>query len=395
MTASLLDLKFIGALCVVVLFRRVWPDKHYAILGALSSALIIGLAAPQTLLAISAITVLFILPWQGLTQLARRSLWPKPLADALMPAGIISLVLVLVIFKVYRQFTVPWIGGPWLQQNLLALIGFSYFIFRAIDYMHIQIILKPQKIRIWDLLFYLLFPPTISSGPIHKYQDFSRQIEHPEPLRGQLVLRAAYRVTRGFFRKTVIAVIIDRILQDLLAASSLPLHYSVLALILLFLFFYFDFAGYSDIAIGFGLLLGIRVPENFRKPFLATSITEFWRNWHITLVDWFRDHVFIPLGGMRGTRLQAASLALLIMVLCGFWHGLNISMIAWGVWHGVNMFGEAMLGIRPVAPGLRSGPVYWFRVLGTNARAAFGCVFFLPGYRAIMKVLEGFAVWKF
>jgi alginate O-acetyltransferase complex protein AlgI len=136
--------------------------------------------------------------------------------------------------------------------------------------------------------------------------------------------------------------------------------------------------------------MGIKVPENFRKPFSATTVSEFWLNYHITLVDWFRDQVFIPLGGMKATRFNAACLAFLIMVLCGLWHGITLSFFAWGLWHGLLLFSEAIAGSRPVPPPQRHGVAYWSRVFWTNARVALGSVFFLPGTAAITKVLSGF-----
>jgi alginate O-acetyltransferase complex protein AlgI len=175
-----------------------------------------------------------------------------------------------------------------------------------------------------------------------------------------------------------------------LAIESPTASVSALIVAVLYLYFYFDFAGYSDIAIALGLLLGIKVPENFRKPFLATTISEFWRNWHITLVDWFRDHVFIPLGGMRSSRIGAGALALLIMVLCGLWHGLTLSFLLWGTWHGVALFIEAASGTKPIPPVARHGPRFWWRVLWTNSRVALAGLLFLPDTAAIIRVLRGF-----
>ena len=394
MTASFLDLNFVGALCLIGLLRCIWPQRYYAVFGAISSALVLGLAAPKSLLAICGITILFLLPLQSLSRLAGKSRLPKTVADCLIPASIAALVILLILFKIYRNFSVPWLGGPWLREDILALIGFSYFIFRAIDYLHIQIILKPNVTSTWQLLFYVLFPPTITSGPIQKYQDFYQQLRNPLPLSTSIIFSAVYRVTRGYFRKAVIAVIINGIVEKLLVTPRPTGFESILTVFFLYLYFYYDFAGYSDIAIGFGLLLGIRVPENFRKPFAATSVSEFWRNWHITLVAWFRDHIFIPFGGMRGSRLHAASLAFLIMVLCGFWHGLTLNFIVWGIWHGTNIFAEAMLGVKPIPPGLRRGSKYWLRVFWTNARVALGCIFFLPDSQTIMRVISGFATWR-
>lgn len=394
MTASFLNLNFVGALCLVGLLRYICPQKYYVVFGVLSSALIIGLASPKSLLVICGITILFILPLQALSRLAEKSRLPKIVKNSLMPAAITGLVVLLIYYKTYLYFSVPCLDGAWLRSNIVSLIGFSYFIFRAIDYLHIQLILKPKVISVWRPLYYVLFPPTITSGPIQKYQDFQQQIENPLPISKSLILSAIYRVTRGYFRKAVVAVIINGFVEKLLAIPNPTVFHSILVILLLYLYFYYDFSGYSDIAIGFGLLLGIRVPENFREPFKATSVTEFWRHWHITLVDWFRNHVFIPLGGMRGSRLHAAGCAFLIMFLCGLWHGVTLSFILWGIWHGANLFAEAMLGVKPISPSLRSGFKYWLRVIWCNARVALGCIFFLPDSQTIIRVLNGFVTWR-
>jgi alginate O-acetyltransferase complex protein AlgI len=390
---SLLDWKFVTLLAIVGLLRRFVPRRFYVAFGAASSAALVGLAAPQTLLVIAGVTLLYVYPLHRLMWAARERGYSQAMLRWLLGLGISGLVAILILFKLYRQFTVPWLGGPWLAPQVLALVGFSYFIFRAISFLHIQAILKIDERRPWVLLWYTLFLPTITSGPIQKYQDFRQQVAAPMPLDRSLALTAAYRITRGYFRKVVLAFVLNEAVTRVLAASQLTVVTSIFAIVLLYLYFYFDFAGYSDIAIGFGLLIGIKVPENFRKPFLATTVSEFWRNWHITLVDWFRDHVFIPLRGMQASRTQAAALAFLIMVLCGLWHGLTFSLLAWGAWHGLLLLSEGLSGSRPVPPALRHGINYWSRVLWTNARVAFGCIFFLPASDAMLKVFRGFANW--
>lgn len=393
LSASLLDWRFVALLAAVGLLRRFVPSRFYIGFGVVSSALLVGLAAPQTLLVIAAVTLLYLYPLHRLMLVVRERGYSEVVSKWLLRLGVGGLVVLLLLFKLYRQFTVPWLGGPWLPPQVLALVGFSYFIFRAISFLHIQAILKIDERRPWALLWYTLFPPTLTSGPIQKYQDFRQQVAAPMPLDRSLAWAAVYRITRGYFRKVVLAFILNEAVTKVLAASQLTILTSILAIILLYLYFYFDFAGYSDIAIGFGLLMGIKVPENFRKPFLATNVSEFWRNWHITLVDWFRDHVFIPLGGMQTSRTRAAALAFLIMVLCGLWHGLTLSLLAWGTWHGLLLLSEGLSGSRPVPPALRHGINYWSRVLWTNARVAFGCVFFLPASDAMVKVFRGFASW--
>src|SRR5262249_24996265 len=225
--------------------------------------------------------------------------------------------------------------------------------------------------------------------PIQKYQDFRSQLRSPMPLTTEVFCAAVYRITRGYFRKIVIATLLTSITGALLAKPSLTVWMSSVTIVAFYLYFYFDFAGYSDIEIGFGLLLGIKVPENFKTPFLATTVSEFWRNWHITLVDWMREHVYIPLGGMRASRRRAAGLVFIVMLLCGLWHGLAITFIVWGAWHGLWLAFEAVSGTGPIPPSMRHGPKYWARVLMTNAIVAIPSILFLPDTHTIVRVLLG------
>jgi alginate O-acetyltransferase complex protein AlgI len=386
---SLLNPIFLGLLVLLGLIRYLWPTRHYALFGAIASAVLIGLSSLSSLLAIAGVTLLFVYPLHRLSRLAVTRSWSPNVSASILPIGILGLVAILVIFKVYRHFSLPWFGGSSVQGEVAALIGFSYFIFRAIGFLHIQSILNINERHPWTLLFFHLFPPTLTSGPIQKFQDFQQQVLNPQPLSAALISTATYRITRGFFRKIVVAYLLDGAASRFLSLSHPTVATSALTIAILYFFFYYDFAGYSDIAIGFGLLIGIKVPENFRQPFAATTASEFWRNWHITLVDWFRDQVFIPLGGMQGSRVRAAILAFLIMILCGLWHGLTFSFLAWGTWHGSILFAEAISGLKPIPPALRHGPRYWLRVGMTNGLVAFGAIFFLD-HETTMRLLRGF-----
>ncbi len=387
---SLLDPKYALLLGLLPFLRLVWPKRHYLLLLLTSTALIIGLGAPRTLLVISVITALFIYPLLRLQRIAVIRGWPASVSASLIPLGISVLVVLLVAFKVYNEFAVPWLAGPWLRTEVLALIGFSYFIFRAISILRISSILNLDERTPWVMLCYALFPPTITSGPIQKYQDFRQQVQAPAPLTRPLIYTAVYRITRGYFRKVVLGLVLNGAVQKLLGNTSFTLWTSTLTILILYLYFYYDFAGYSDIAIGFGLLMGIKVPENFRKPFQATTVSEFWRNWHITLVDWLRDNVYIPLGGMRSSRTRAAALVFLIMLLCGLWHGIALSFIIWGLWNGAWLAFEAISGSGPVPPSQRRGPKYWSKVLWTNARVAVTSILFLPNSATVFRILHGF-----
>jgi len=374
MSPSLLDPKFLLLLTGLIAIRPAIPARHYIPFCALGSATLMAVASLPTFLVISAITLLILFPLQLSKQ------------RSLLSLGIALMVALLCLYKIVRQFPVV---TTRLVDEIAAVFGFSYFILRAISFLRIQALAPMTDRRPWPLLYYTLYPSTITSGPIHKFQDFKTQLAAPLPFTVALLQEAVYRITRGFFRKLVLAYLLDQLSSRMLAPGNFNVLSSTAVITVLYLFFYFDFAGYSDIAIGFGMLLGIKPPENFRKPFQATTVSEFWRNWHISLVDWFRENVFIPLGGMRGSKKRAAGLALLIMVLCGAWHGLSVNFLLWGTWHGAALFTEALAGSKPVPPASRHGPYYLWRVFWTNARVALPSILFLPKNDDILAILKG------
>jgi len=391
MNPSLLDAKFLLLLVAVVVIRRFIPSRLTVTFGAVASSVLIGLASLETLIAIGGSVALYLFPLHRVNVHLKKKGDTEAVRRAVFILGTAGLVFLMVGFKVYQQFDLPFLENPYLGRNILSLFGFSYFLFRAMNFLYMQYVIDLEESSPAPILYYCLFPPTLTSGPIHKYLDFRSQIEQSSRLDCSVLFRGIYRITRGLFRKLCIAVLLNMAVTELLAEPHLVMWQSVTIIVALYLYFYYDFAGYSDIAIGFGLLLGISVPENFNRPFVASSLTEFWRNWHITLVDWFRDHVFIPLGGMRADRRKAGLLAAFVMLLCGLWHGLTIPFALWGLWHGGNMLLEALLRMQPVPRSQRAGLKYWSLVLWTNARVAVGVLLFLPDLDAALRVVRGLA----
>jgi len=384
---SLLDLQFVLLLLAIVVGRKLLPSQHHVRFAGLASAVLIGLASLPTLVALGGVTVLYLLPARML--IVRAKARSPGVAKAAALSLIFGLVAMMIVFKVHLFFEVPFLHSSRLGKELLALVGFSYFLFRAINYLYMHYLMDLGRDDPLMVLYYTLFPPTLTSGPIHKFVDFKKQTAKLPPLDWPTVREAVYRITRGYFRKLVVAVALDGMVQRLLDANQWSTGASVLLIAGLYVYFYFDFAGYSDIAIGFGQLLGIKVPENFRTPFKATSITEFWRHYHITLADWLRDQVFIPLGGMRAGRVKAGIITFVLMFLCGLWHGLTIPFVLWGLWHGTMLLAEGIAGSKPIPPAKRKGPKYWGRVLFTNVRISIGALFFLPSLDVVKGVLLG------
>ena len=233
------------------------------------------------------------------------------------------------------------------QWHLLAFIGISYMSFKTIQIMiEISDGLIKERISIIDYIQFLLFFPTVSSGPIDRSRRFMVDIKERMPRDEYLELAGVgvYRVVLGLLYKVVLSTYSYHYLVTLPNFGSL--EYSIKYMYLYTLYLFFDFAGYSLMAVGSSNILGIKTPMNFNKPFLSIDIKDFWNRWHITLSTWLRDFVFSRVF-MEATkkkrfkkRLNTAMYAYMVnMLLMGFWHGLTISYIVYGAYHGILMAG--------------------------------------------------------
>lgn len=233
------------------------------------------------------------------------------------------------------------------QLHLLAFIGISYMSFKTIQIMlEISDGLIKEKITVKDYLQFLLFFPTVSAGPIDRSRRFLKEINEVMPRKEYLELAGdgVYRVVLGLLYKVVLSTYVY---QMLLALSNTgTVVYSIKYMYLYTLYLFFDFAGYSLMAVGSSNILGIQTPMNFNKPFLSVDIKDFWTRWHITLSTWLRDFVFsrVLMQVIRKkwfkNRLHNATYAYMVnMLVMGFWHGLSVSYIVYGFYHGVLMAG--------------------------------------------------------
>ena len=231
--------------------------------------------------------------------------------------------------------------------HLLAFIGISYMSFKTIQIMiEISDGLIKEKISIIDYIQFLLFFPTVSSGPIDRSRRFMVDIKEQMPRDEYLELAGVgvYRVVLGLLYKVVLSTYSYHYL--VLLTNTGTVIYSIKYMYLYTLYLFFDFAGYSLMAVGSSNILGVQTPMNFNKPFLSIDIKDFWNRWHITLSTWLRDFVFSRVF-MEATkkkrfkkRLNTAMYAYMVnMLLMGFWHGLTISYIVYGAYHGILMAG--------------------------------------------------------
>ena len=231
--------------------------------------------------------------------------------------------------------------------HLLAFIGISYMSFKTIQIM-LEILdgLIKEKISIKDYLQFLLFFPTVSAGPIDRSRRFLKEINEIMPRKEYLELAGdgVYRIVLGLLYKVVLSTYVYQMLLALNNTGTVI--YSIKYMYLYTLYLFFDFAGYSLMAVGSSNILGIQTPMNFNKPFLSVDIKDFWTRWHITLSTWLRDFVFsrVLMQVIRKkwfkNRLHNATYAYMVnMLVMGFWHGLSVSYIVYGFYHGVLMAG--------------------------------------------------------
>ena len=249
-------------------------------------------------------------------------------------------LLLLGTFKYLDFFagilnTLPGVNLP--LPGLALPIGISFFTFQGLSYA-LDVSREPDAgtRSFGKLVLYISFFPQLIAGPIIKYHDVALQIDQRE-LTPELTILGLRRFITGFAKKLLIAntmgLAADRVFA--LEAGALDLRLAWLGAVCYTLQIYFDFSGYSDMAIGLGRMFGFTFQENFNLPYAARSIKEFWRRWHISLSSWFRDYLYIPLGGNRKGRARTMGNKISVFISTGLWQGANWTFVLWGMWHGL------------------------------------------------------------
>ena len=241
----------------------------------------------------------------------------------------------LLIFK-YTDFFISNINNIFKSNiNYLYIImpiGISFFTFQGLGYV-IDVYNGKHKPagKLIDFMTYISLFPQLIAGPIVRYSDIERELIKRDTSFDKFA-EGIKRFIYGLSKKVLLANVLGEIVEKLVVESVLS---SWLKPVLFTLQIYFDFSGYSDMAIGLGLMFGFRFLENFNYPLVASSITDFWRRWHISLSSWFRDYVYIPLGGNRVSILKFIRNIFVVWFLTGFWHGASWNFIIWGLYFGV------------------------------------------------------------
>jgi alginate O-acetyltransferase complex protein AlgI len=270
----------------------------------------------------------------------------------LLAAGIIVNLLLLFYFKYFvfseriinkllRMINYPQIQLPLL--NIVLPIGISFYTFQSISYL-VDVYKEPALVQknILNLGLYISFFPQLIAGPIVRYHDINKQIEN----RISTIETFAQGIEQfivGLSKKVLIANTMAAIADIILSHNNVSVLYLILGIISYTFQIYYDFSGYSDMAIGLAKMFGFTIRENFNYPYIAKSMTEFWRRWHISLSSWFKDYLYIPLGGNRNGKVRTTLNLFIVFFMTGLWHGAAVNFVVWGLGHGTLLFIEKLL----------------------------------------------------
>jgi len=348
----------------------VWAAVHPAdaarrptlIAGVLLAAVVLGVAAAGYLLRDGPLA----------------SLRPPPFTSLLVSAGVVlvavaavyasglrvaralglGLVLILVAaFIILKTEPLSLAASAWLRRLSgqsadlaapidLTWLGFSYLAFRLL---HVLLDARAGRlpgVGLDELVSYAFFFPALTAGPIDRVERFVQDLRQSPQLSPQDLREGGGRIIVGLVKKFIVADSLAMIALQPLSAERVTATGWLWVLLYAYSFqLYFDFSGYTDIAIGVGRLAGVRLPENFQRPYLQPSLTAFWNSWHMTLAQWFRGYVFNPLTrALRSARRPWPTAAIVLvgqlstMILIGLWHGVAWGFVLWGAWHGVGLF---------------------------------------------------------
>ena len=313
-----------GSLIFLFLFMPVSLLLYYVVPGPFKKAVLILLSflfyawgRPEHLVVL-ALSILFnyfsaseMLRWKqnGSIMMARIALFGAIAVD----------IAVLAVFK-YTSIGLP--------------LGISFYTFSIISYLADLYLEKAGRAdNLVNFALYVSFFPKISSGPIVSYQEFEDQLLTAKP--GLVSIQdGLYQFLIGLFKKILIADALGSAFARVTSLTAMATATAWLGALFYFLQLYFDFSGYSDMAIGLSRMFGFRFGKNFDYPYLSVNISEFWRRWHISLGAWFRNYVYIPLGGNRCSTLMQVRNLLAVWILTGIWHGSTLNFLIWGLYHG-------------------------------------------------------------
>jgi alginate O-acetyltransferase complex protein AlgI len=330
------------ALPALPAWRNVWL--------LLASWVFYGWAEPRFLLLMLAVTAVTFLAGKAIAQAPAES----PRRKAMLTGAVVACLGALGFFK-YFDFALTnlgalshALGGPtWSAWGIVLPVGVSFYTFQALSYC-VDVYrgdARPAR-SLSDFACYVALFPQLVAGPIVRYAQVAGQLVERRENAAQFASGITLFIL-GFAKKVLLANPLGTVADAAFGAQSLDAAGAWFGVVAYALQIYFDFCGYSDMAVGLGRMFGFEFMKNFDAPYRAESITDFWRRWHISLSTFLRDYLYIPLGGNRGGAARTYVNLAIVMLLGGLWHGANWTFIVWGAWHGGLLIAERWAGKKP------------------------------------------------
>ena len=308
---------------------------------------------------------------------------------------IIAVVLNLLVLGIFKYadmliLTLNQLFGIQLPLPGISLpIGISFFTFQIMSYI-IDVYRRDVEVQknYWELLLYISFFPQLIAGPIIKYHDVAEQIAC-RSLSIEKIGRGFRRFIIGLSKKVLISNMVALTVDQIFALEMSQINFATawIAALAYLLQIYYDFSGYSDMAIGLGYMFGFDFMENFQYPYGARTIQEFWRRWHISLSTWFKEYLYIPLGGNRYGRVRTCINKIIVFFSTGLWHGANWTFVFWGLYHGLFLLFEEIVPIKKLPKIL--GHLYTLVVV-TCGFVVFRADTIRQGIQMILKMFTAF-----
>ena len=335
-------------LCAVTLGYRACPRRFRPALLLCASLFFYACwSAPLTLviLGVAALTYGCALGVEKAKKRAAKKIW---LAVAVSGCAVLLIWFKYLNFLASSLFSL--FGGSWTPLKILLPVGCSFYTFQALSYVLDVYRGRMKALRRADhYALYICFFSQLVAGPIERAEALLPQLTDAKNPGRQDVFQGLSLLLTGYFRKLVIADLAAPAVNRAFAAAA-PDGWAVfLGTVLFSLQIYCDFAGYSEIAQGSALLLGIRLRRNFDRPYLSRTLRAFWRRWHMSLTQWFTDYVYVPLGGSRKGKARQIAATLAVFLLSGLWHGANWTFVLWGLFHGLLCSLEILTGRKETA----------------------------------------------
>ena len=295
---------------------------------------------------------------------------------------VLMCVVFISPFIIWRTVALPEVISS------VMLVGFAYNMLKAVDALF-YVYYTDIKIPFIEYANYILFFPVFTAGPIFRYRDFSKQFADLQAVNIDDINCGVKRFIKGLFKKVVLLTVLAMLFDKLAQIEEYHCYTSLAIICLAYIVLYIDFSAYSDMAIGVGKIIGVTIPENFKKPWTSPSFTQFWRRWHVTLSDWIREHIFVVVQGKQLNKYQSALIGMTTMIVMSLWHNFTVLAVVSGIYMGFFLVIENIFSLSTFNVRKEKKYKYIIRCICVNFFFAINALAFSLDMEKIICILKG------